>query len=406
DVGGVVRDVAIDLYGAGDGSWSAPIMFDGRCASLAGAAFAAASQTDNLDAHDGLNETKGHIGCAVVPALFAAAARRTDLRGREALEALVISYEIGARAAVALHGSVEDYHTSGAWNALAVAALMTRLLGGDATILRHALGIAEYHGPRSQMMREIDNPTMLHDGSGMGALVGVSAAVMALRGFTGAPAITVEAAPEAWADLGRRWTIEDNYIKPYPICRWAHAALDATTTLIRDGVTPKTLTRLEVRTFAEAARLYPGMPETTSQAQYSLRFSVASLLRHGRIGPEHVTGAALTDPETAALLEKIDIIEEPRHSARFPADRWSDVAADTTDGRRLASGDVLARGGPEAPLSNEEFTAKVLAFAGPTMGAEGAAALLTLGEGLLDPDAAFGPLAALTARPARIGQTS
>ena len=30
--------------------------------------------------------------------------------------------------------------------------------------LRHALGIAEYHGPRSQMMREIANPSMLHDG--------------------------------------------------------------------------------------------------------------------------------------------------------------------------------------------------------------------------------------------------
>ena len=38
--------------------------------------------------------------------------------------------------------------------------------------LRQALGIAEYHGPRSQMMREIATPTMLHDGSGMGALVG------------------------------------------------------------------------------------------------------------------------------------------------------------------------------------------------------------------------------------------
>ena len=50
-------------------------------------------------------------------------------------------------------------------------------------VLRHALGIAEYHGPRSQMMREIDNPTMLHDGSGMGALVGVNAALLA----SGAP---------------------------------------------------------------------------------------------------------------------------------------------------------------------------------------------------------------------------
>ena len=51
-----------------------------------------------------------------------------------------------------------------------------RLKGGDADTLRQAIGIAEYHGPRSQMMREIDNPTMLHDGSGWGAMVGVTAA--------------------------------------------------------------------------------------------------------------------------------------------------------------------------------------------------------------------------------------
>jgi hypothetical protein len=70
---------------------------------------------------------------------------------------------------------VSDYHTSGAWNALGVAALGCRLRACPDT-LRHALGIAEYHGPRSQMMREIANPTMLHDGSGMGALVGMMAA--------------------------------------------------------------------------------------------------------------------------------------------------------------------------------------------------------------------------------------
>ena len=136
---------------------------------------------------------------------------------------------VAARAAIALHNTVEDYHTSGAWNALGVAALGAHLRGQSAETLRHALGIAEYHGPRSQMMREIANPTMLHDGSGMGALVGAMACLLAEDGFQGAPAITVEAVEVApyWADLGQRWTILENYIKPYPICRWAHAALDA-----------------------------------------------------------------------------------------------------------------------------------------------------------------------------------
>ncbi len=45
-----------------------------------------------------------------------------------------------------------------------------RYLGGlDRAASRHALGgIGEYHGPRSQMMRCIDHPTMVKDGSGWG----------------------------------------------------------------------------------------------------------------------------------------------------------------------------------------------------------------------------------------------
>ena len=253
------------------------MLFDGRPASLPGAAFAAATQIDNLDAHDGYNPTKGHIGCAVVPALCVLAEQLPNLTARDALEAMVMAYEVSARAGIALHATVDDYHTSGAWNGLGVAALACRLRGYDHNLLRHAMGIAEYHGPRSQMMREIANPTMLHDGSGMGALVGCMAALLANDGFEGAPAITAEADDAApfWSDLGQTWTIEGNYIKPYPICRWAHAAIDALDMLATaHALTPDNVAAIEVRTFAESAALFPSMPATTSQAQYSLAFAL------------------------------------------------------------------------------------------------------------------------------------
>lgn len=361
EAGRIAREIALDFYAARDESSSARLLFDGRRASLVGAAYAAATQIDNLDAHDGYNPTKGHIGCAAVPALFAFAELQQDLTGRDALAALVIAYEIAARAGISLHATVTDYHTSGAWNALGVAALGCRLMGCDRETLRQALGIAEYHGPRSQMMREIDNPTMLHDGSGMGALTGISAALLAARGFKGAPALTVEADEVAgvWQDLGEVWTIEDNYIKPYPICRWAHAAIDAVRSLmIAEDFSASDVSAIEIRTFHEAARLFPGMPETTSQAQYSLAFAVATQLQHGRIGPEHVTGANLTDPAIATLVERISAKESARHNARFPEGRWSDVTITLADGRQLESGDVHARGGPEAPMSAKEIAEK------------------------------------------------
>ena len=228
EAGVLARDTSYRLYNAADSQDRSSMMFDGRQASIAGVAFAAATQIDNLDGHDGYNPTKGHIGVAVVPSLVALGEHMPDLSGIDALAALVVGYEVGGRAGIALHATVSDYHTSGAWNGLGVVALAARLRGLSRAHYRHALGIAEYHGPRSQMMREIANPTMLHDGSGMGALVGLSAVVMAEMGFTGAPALTVDSDEVAdhWADLGTFWQTTHQYIKPYPICRWAHAAID------------------------------------------------------------------------------------------------------------------------------------------------------------------------------------
>ncbi|NRB30948.1 MAG: MmgE/PrpD family protein, partial [Rhizobiaceae bacterium] len=60
--GQIARDLAADMYG-GTAENRVPMLFDGRMVSPAGMAFAAATQIDNLDAHDGYNPTKGHIGC-------------------------------------------------------------------------------------------------------------------------------------------------------------------------------------------------------------------------------------------------------------------------------------------------------------------------------------------------------
>jgi 2-methylcitrate dehydratase PrpD len=398
----IAKDFAVDFHAASSPANAAPLLFDGRRVSIPGAAFATATQIDNLDGHDGYNPTKGHIGCAVVPALFAFAAAHPNLTAQKALDILAMSYEISARAAIALHRTVTDYHTSGAWNALGVAAIGCHLRGATDQQLREALGIAEYHGPRSQMMREIANPTMLHDGSGMGALTGAMAALLAMRGFQGAPAITVEAPEVAdiWADLGAVWTIELNYIKPYPICRWAHAPLDALSVLMRTHVlTQADIASLHVRTFAESAQLYPDMPQTTGQAQYSLPFALAVLMRHGHVGPEHIAGAALSDPEIARLLSRITVSEDARHSARFPTSRFADISLTLTDGTVLDSGDVHARGGPESPMSEDEVAAKFSNFATPTLGEDRASQIWTMREGLLRPGALFRELTELCTAP-------
>ncbi|MCB1342742.1 MAG: MmgE/PrpD family protein, partial [Pseudooceanicola sp.] len=240
----------------------------------------------------------------------------------------------------------------------------------------------------SQMMREIATPTMLHDGSGWGALAGMTAAVMAEAGFTGAPAVTVEAVEAAafWQDLGQDWQVLKQYIKPYPTCRWAHAAVDAARELCEaHGLTADDVVEVRIRSFDYALELWPGMPDTTSKAQYALPFPVAVMIVHGRIGLEHVSGAGLSDGEVARLVARTKLIRAPHLQARYPEGRWAEVELVLGDGRVVGSGEVHARGGPERPFSESDIVGKYMEFAAPVLGLMRAAglrdAVLGLAEG-------------------------
>ncbi len=397
EAGRIGREVAGLVFAAGDDRHAARLLFDGSRVSLAGALYAAATQTDNLDGHDGYYPTKGHIGVVAAPALAILAQHRPDLTGPEALATLVVGYEVAGRAGLALHATVADYHASGAWNALGVVAMAARLRGHEPEVLRQALGIAEYHGPRSQMMREIATPTMLHDSSGWGGLVGLASALLAERGFTGAPAITVEAPEVAdyWRDLGDFWQVEHQYVKPYPVCRWAHAAIDAAQALAEaHDFALEDISEIRIHSFENAVALFSAMPATTSEAQYSLAFAVATMLVHGRIGLEHILGAGLSDPAVAALVGRTRTAPAARHEDRFPAGRWADVEIVLADGTLLASGDVQASGGPEPPFTRDEVVEKFLAFAGPVLGGRRARALCNAVLGLRARDASFASVAA------------
>ena len=374
----IIRQHALQQFGAG--SHSARILMDGRSCSPMGAALAGGMTIDSIDAHDGYKPTKGHAGCGVLPALLALleAEYGHEVCETELLTGLVIGYEIACRAGASLHDSVCDYHTSGAWVTLAAASLGARILKLDAEQTRHALGIAEYHGPRSQMMRCIDHPTMLKDGSGWGSMAGVSAAYLAQSGFTGAPAITMEAPEQAhfWDDLGENWLINLQYFKPFPVCRWAQpAAIAALNLQAEHGFEATDIDSVRIGTFHESLRLATANPQTTEQAQYSLPFPVAAALIHKQITVSEIEGTGLQDEAVHALSSSIEIYEVEAFNKVFPEHRISEVTITLKDGRTLASGPIEANGDPEIPLSEQGIDEKFHLFATPVIGAEQAAQL-------------------------------
>lgn len=366
----IIRDHAHEEFGG-----AVPIMFDGRTSSAQGAALAAGMTIDSLDGHDGFNPAKGHIGCPLLPALLSTT-WGTPMSGADFLAALVMGYEFGARASMAQHGTVCDYHTSGSWGAVTAAAGAARIMGLTKEATRHALGIAEYHGPRSQMMRCIDYPTMLKDGSGWGAMTGVSAARLAARGFTGAPAITVEEAPQYWADLQNRWYILEQYFKPYPVCRWAQAPIEGVLALRRaHNLTSDMVDQITVATFHESIRLATALPKTTEEAQYSTSFPCAVAMVRGGVGPADIADAALNDPEILRLSQGLQMVEDAAANKAFPLRRLAQVTLRLRDGRALTSDWVTPRWDYTAPPTVDEIIAKFHSIADDRLGTKRAAVI-------------------------------
>ncbi len=340
----IIYNHAARQFGGND----APLWFDGRQVSAAGASLAIGMTIDSVDLHDSCRPVKGHAGVAQVPAALSSLGMGDGaVSGKELLATLAMAYDIATRTGTAQHATVCDYHTSGSWNAVGTAAIIARRMGLTYEQTRHALGIAEYHGPRSQMMRAIDYPTMIKDGSGWGAMAGVSAGLLAADGFTGAPAITVEQAftneeiAPYWADLGERWSLMIHYFKPYAVCYWAQAAIAGSLQLKQENnLETDDIAKIKVYTFHEATRLAMRRPKLTDEAQYSLPFPVAGALVHGQLYLDELSGDNLTHPEVLRLSDAVELIEDEYFNARFPAYRLSRVEIETTDGRLFDSGVV------------------------------------------------------------------
>lgn len=370
----VLKDFAAAHYPAINNA--SRLWFDGRPVHPFGAGYAGGFNVDSLDAHEGHFTSKGHAGATVVPAVIAlvdaCCAQGKSISGEELLTVLMLGYETGLRAGNALMATAPEYHASGAFSGLGVVCAGARLLKLDEETFHHALGIAEYFGPRCPMMRLVDHPSMLRDAHGAGAYAGLNALFMAQSGVTGAPAATVEATDVVgfWNEIGKDWEIDKQYFKPWPVCRWAQPALTAMTALRVEHpqIVAQAIESVEVETFHESMRLQGHRPDNADEAQYALAFPMAALIARGRVGADEVTGESIYAPDILSISDRIVITEAADLSARFPAEILSRVTVHLKDGTTFTSPVTSAKGDPDNPMSAADFADKYHLFADTSLG--------------------------------------
>ena len=252
------------------------------------------------------------------------------------------------------------------------AAAAGRLLNFSATELNHAFGIASSLASGTMEFAASGGMAKrIH--AGRAAEGGVTAALLAARGFEGASdglagrygfcrIFTDDPRLDLLTDrLGQRWMIDEITVKPYAACSDIHPMIQAATQLRQEhGLQPEDIESIELDGPTKAA-VQNDMDGTTSvmAAQYSAQFNVAAALIADPVDPDTYHPDQISGPEISALQDKVVAI---RPAAEFDATyAWKmggRVQINLVDGRVLNATVHGQKGSMHDPLDVDELTSK------------------------------------------------
>jgi 2-methylcitrate dehydratase PrpD len=379
---------AIEVLGLASGECAVP--GDSNTYAPSAAALLGGTLAHSLDFDDTHAEASLHSSAPIVPAALAAA-EMMGASGKDMIVACVAGYEIQIRLALALGPSDHydrGYHPTATCGIFGAVAAAGKLLGMDADQIESAFGIALSQSAGS-MQFLADGAWSKRSHVGQAAQNGLMCAVLAREGFKG-PKEAFEGkwgflhayapnadASKADAKLGEYWQTMRLAVKPFPSCRYTHAAMDALKKIIDDhGVTADEvesveiglpMTGMKIVSFPEEAK---HNPKSVVEGQFSMPFCAAVVLREGTMLWDHYA-THLTDPATLALTKKVTCVNDPEVEALFPTNMAGKATVKTPRGTFSVLID-MPKGEPGNFMSAEEFRGKFTGLAEPYLGVDGA----------------------------------
>lgn len=358
----------------------------------ASAALVNGTLAHSLDFDDTHLPSVVHPSAPMVPALLATA-EAAGRDGRALLTALVASYEVNTRLAMAqydpeLGNSVffeHGLHATSIIGAVAAAAGCARLRGLDQDRVLHSIAIAASMGA-GLVEANRGGGSIKKAHGGWAAHCAVSAAGLAAHGLTG-PATVLEGrfgffqafCGERWnpaavtADLGRRWDTPGIFFKPYPCNHFTHTVADAGFALRARGLRAEDVARVTIGTAAASWRTIgdPIEEKRRPRSAYHGAFSgpwvfACALVGGGGLGlsPADFAEETLADPVRRAVAEACDVVVDDECTRIFPNQFPSVVTVETRSGEVLSERVMTNLGGPQRPLSSEQLREKLRTNAG------------------------------------------
>lgn len=330
-----VRELVDVVREWGGSEQSTVISYGFRCPAP-NAAQVNATMIHALDYDDGHPAALVHTGCLTVSTCFAVAERMGKITGKDFITAMALGADFLARLGLASRPksslSTSGWHPTTLYGFLGSAAMASKIIGLDEERMVNALGIA-YHQCAGNGQSVNDGALTKRMGPGLAVRGGITAALMAERGITGAKNILEGEfgvfnlyhggdydAKVLTAELGRRFEGINIGFKPYPCCGLTHPFIDATLSLAgKHNIKPEQVKKITVYggDSAYALCIPPEVkrtPRTIVDAQFSVPWAVATALVKGRVSLEDFTEEAIKREEVLKIAQLITGELDPRLS--------------------------------------------------------------------------------------------
>ncbi|MGE0717991.1 MAG: MmgE/PrpD family protein [Alphaproteobacteria bacterium] len=388
------RRIAAFVKGQG-GDGQASVVGHGFRTSVVGAALANGTMGYACDVEPHHPEGVLHPIAVMVPTALAMA-EHLGRSGKEFVAAVVLGCEIEYRLSMAL-GPVEQYnlgfHPSAVCGCFGATAAAGYLLALDASQATKAFGLAgcQASGLMAWESDETENSRPFQ--MGMAARNGVTSAMLASQGFGGPIGIfdhghTVFGAFSRKAtqrhmtdELGTRWDgIMELAIKPYSSVSFLHPGLDGLLGIARDKkLAIGDVDSIELRFPSSGTHCIDSNPLKSHCAQYILPVALSA---EGLRVADLFNDRRKTDAEVARLSSRVIVVKDDELDKGFPDKYETIVAVRTKAGATHTVKMGIARGYPEAPMSDAEVREKYDRLTGAVATPERAADLARTIEGL------------------------
>lgn len=370
-----------DELRADDGS-GATLLGDTLRASPRTAALINGTASHVVEFDDIFRDAIYHPGSPVIAAALALGEPR-GASGLDLVRAVINGYEISTRIGAAVQPAHYQYwHTTGTVGCFGAAAAAATILKLSPEAFAHALATA---GTFTAGLREaFQSDAMskpLH--AGRAAEAGVTAALLAANGFTGAMGILDGPAGfgaamangdidwgNALQGIGETFNIESVTLKNHGCCGHTFAAIDGALALVKaHDFTWKDVEHVEIETYRTAVQVV-GRSEvkTPFDARFSVFFTVASALVHGSVRLNAFTDERLSDPAIRSVMNRISLAVNDELDRSYPKKRGALVRITYRGGQVVEHLQRYRHGDPEEPLTDAELADKFYELSTPVIG--------------------------------------